>query len=94
MEQLHRAIGRRLTELEFAVEERRFHPHITLGRVRDNPPATIGHDLQRALDDPKLVRRVADTSLDIPVNEVLLMRSYLERGGARHVPIERYPLRG
>jgi hypothetical protein len=25
---------------------------------------------------------------------VLLMRSFLERGGARHEPIARYPLRG
>jgi 2'-5' RNA ligase len=94
LEQLHREIGRRLDEQEFDLEERRFHPHITLGRVRDNPPATIGHDLQQALNDPAVVDLVAGRTLEIPVTEVLLVRSYLERGGARHVPIERFPLRG
>ena len=93
---LHRDIGRTLQELEFEVEadSRRFHPHITLGRVRDEAPGSLGSEIALAFD----ALRVKELALHAPqrmeVGEVLLVRSFLDRGGARHEPIARYPLRG
>jgi 2'-5' RNA ligase len=91
---LHNDIGRQLIKLGFEVDNRRFHPHVTLGRVRENPPASLGPAFQRALNEPRIAGLVLDQTQTIDVNEVLLMRSFLERGGARHVPIARYPLNG
>jgi 2'-5' RNA ligase len=91
LEALHRDLGRQLAGLDFEVDRRRYHPHITLGRVRDNPPQTLGREIERAFADPRLVRLVGDALL-VPVDEVLLVRSFLERSGARHVPIATYPL--
>jgi 2'-5' RNA ligase len=91
---LHREIGQQLLKLGFEADLKRFHPHVTLGRVRDNPPASLGADVGRAFNDPRIAELVVDQPLGIDVEEVLLVRSFLERGGSRHVPIARYPLRG
>jgi 2'-5' RNA ligase len=93
---LHRDIGRQLQELEFEVEAdtRRFHPHITLGRVRDEAPASLGAEIARAFDSPEVRDLVLNKPQRIEAGEVLLVRSFLERGGARHEPVARYPLRG
>lgn len=92
LERLHRDLGTLLGALEFPVEARRFHPHITLGRVRDQVPPRFGAEVRRAYDNPAVVELVRAEAAEIAVNEVLLVRSYLERGGARHVPIGVYPL--
>jgi 2'-5' RNA ligase len=92
--ELHRAVGAQLIKLGFEADMTRFHPHITLGRVRDNPPATLGADVGRAFNDASIAELVVDQPRVFEVSEALLMRSYLERGGSRHVPVARYPLRG
>ncbi len=89
LERLAHAVGRTLQQLGFPVELGRFHPHITLGRVREHPPPDLPDALDRAL-------RTTSTSLaatTVQVNEVLLVRGFLGKGGARHEPIARYPLR-
>ncbi len=93
---LHRDIGRQLLELEFETDTdtRRFHPHITLGRVRDEAPGSLGAEIGGAFDSPQVRDLVLDVPQRIEVGEVMLMRSFLERGSARHEPIARYPLRG
>lgn len=92
---LHRDIGRALQELEFEIEAdaRRFHPHITLGRVRDDAPGALGSEIARAYDSARVRDLVLNAPQRIEVNEVLLVRSFLERGGARHEPIATYRLR-
>jgi len=89
---LHRDLGRHLNSLEFAVEERSFRPHITLGRVRDNPPRNLGAAVERALGSAAVRDLLAAPPEPIDVQSVVLMRSLLERGGARHVPLGGYPL--
>lgn len=91
---LHRDIGQQLVKLGFEVDPRRFHPHITLGRVRDNPPASLGKEIESAVNDPRIVGLARDDAQPIDVREVVLVRSFLERDGARHVPVARYPMRG
>lgn len=91
---LHREIGQQLVKLGFEADLKRFHPHVTLGRVRDNPPASLGADVQRAFNDPRIAGLVVNQPRHIEVGEALLVRSFLERGGSRHVPIARYALGG
>jgi 2'-5' RNA ligase len=89
---LHRDLGEALRGLDLPVEERELRPHITLGRVRDNPSSGFPIALQRRLDDPAVRRVVAGSAVDVPVTEVQLVRSFLGRSGSRHEPIARYPL--
>lgn len=64
----------------FPPEDRPFHPHLTLSRVR---PAENVADLL-ASEPPPPIRTTVD--------RVTLFRSHLGRGGAVYEPIEEFPL--
>jgi 2'-5' RNA ligase len=61
-------------------EERPFHPHLTLARIR--PPADV-----RELVDEEL-------SLSLRCDHVIVYRSHLGRGPARYEPLDRVDLIG
>lgn len=89
---LHAEIAETLQLLELPVEARELRPHLTLGRVRDNPPTGFPVNLRRRMDDPRLQALVTDSAVRFAVNEVQLVRSFLGKGGARHEPLARFPL--
>lgn len=96
LQTLRDAIGETLVAYEFELEEREFHPHITLGRVRDTRntrirdlPGAIRARFERAAESGEVTHR---NPLPIPVTEVQLVRSHLERDGARYEVVERFPL--
>ncbi|CAA9580395.1 MAG: 2'-5' RNA ligase [uncultured Thermomicrobiales bacterium] len=96
LETLQRAVTGLLRDLEFPVDDRPFHPHITLGRLRD-APNTPTRDLPAAIQRryaelAAAGRGTAKAPTPVPVREVLLMRSFLGRDGARHEPLARCPL--
>ena len=96
LEALFNDLGDTLAEMQFPIEERPFSPHITLGRVRnaDNAPIRdLPEKLRRAIDE-MAAEGLADPKdgLPVPIDEVLLIRSHLERTGARYEIIERFPL--
>lgn len=78
------AVESELAELGFAKERRRFHPHVTLGRIRD-PRADSVLPLLEELTAPQ-ERTV--------VSDVRVMRSTLRPGGALHELVEAVPLAG
>ncbi len=94
---LHRDLGETLVELGLTVDLKPLHPHITLGRVRNQGTAAVPlRDLPDALRG-----RLADSGPDaappppsqpLPVREIVLVRSHLGREGARYETLERYPL--
>lgn len=59
-------------------EDRPFHPHVTLSRVR--PPRAIGHLEEVALD------------VSYPADRLVVYRSHMGRGGARYEPLEEFSL--
>ncbi|MFH1502941.1 MAG: RNA 2',3'-cyclic phosphodiesterase [Candidatus Eisenbacteria bacterium] len=80
---LRDAIEDGVVQLGFERERRRFHPHVTLGRLRDSTP-----------DAGELL-----TGLSVPVEAtdvtaVRVMRSTLAPSGARHDVVEELPLGG
>lgn len=96
LESLQRDVTETLRELEFPVDDKPFHPHITLGRIRDTPNL-------RLRDLPGLIRKRTDelmaagigsaaNPVPLPVEEVILMRSILGPGGPQYVPVETMPL--
>lgn len=85
---LHDAIDRALEPLGFRSENRRFRPHITIGRVRQSSGAEIA-ELGR------IVRENADFDGGLSsVFEVTVFASELERHGPSYTPLGHAALRG
>jgi 2'-5' RNA ligase len=74
---LRDALEQRLARDGFGRDERSFHPHVTLGRVRRD---------SQAADFRPFVSLSADIGVgaSFPVSSVDLMRSHLHRNGARY----------
>lgn len=93
---LRDAIGEHLNSLDIAIEDREFHPHITLGRVRDTPgtrvrnlPEAIRARFAAAEETGEVTHK---KPLPIPVTEVHLVESHLNPNGAVYEVIDRFPL--
>lgn len=76
------AVG--LNKFEFPIEERAPKPHITLGRVRDNPTAADHLAIRQLVNDWDLARKLREEPVPIPVERVELIRSFLQKTGPRH----------
>jgi 2'-5' RNA ligase len=74
---LHGEIESGLSKLGFEREARRFHPHLTIGRVKRFRDRVEFQDLATALEDVK----IGDIG-QLHVNEVSLMKSDLKPTGA------------
>lgn len=80
---LQRKIERALSQLGLAADRRKFHPHITLARLK-NPDR---HRLQRFLDDNGALFAPA-----VSVDRFRLYRSHLHGQGSVYQPVADYPL--
>jgi 2'-5' RNA ligase len=99
LESLQADVATTLRELDFPSEDEPYHPHVTLGRVRNGDGERV-----RLRDLPEAVKgrfvnaasgaAVAPPSRPVPVREVLLVRSFLGKGPVRHEPIATFPLGG
>lgn len=98
LQTLHDAIGSYLTRLDFALDDKEFHPHITLGRVRDvrNAPARdLPMRIRRRFEHATATGEVSHAHpLSVPVDEVHLIRSHLSSEGSRYEVLARFPLSG
>ena len=84
---LQAALTRHLEPLGFRPEARRFTPHLTLGRLRDGVTGL------KELSD--LLRQHTEFDAGtMPVDEVVVLASRLERHGADHTVLGRAPLVG
>ena len=98
LETLQRDLGQALATIGFPSADETFHPHVTLGRVRNDDGERV-----RLRDLPEAVKRrfvapsgaaIAPPAQTVPVREVLLMRSHLGREGARYETVGAFPLGG
>lgn len=98
LESLYNDIGDFLDDFGIEIEESDFHPHITLGRVRNT-------DSLRVSELPEKIRSAfamleerglagKDHPVPFPVTHVELVRSHLSAEGARYEVLGRYALQG
>ena len=80
---LRKGVVRRLALADVAVERRKFHPHVTLARVRGE----TGHHLANFLAEHSLLRLPA-----FPVEAFTLFESHLRPEGAVYEVVEEFPL--
>jgi 2'-5' RNA ligase len=97
LQTLQKDVGGALQALGFAADDEPYHPHITLGRVRNDDGERVRlRDLPDAVKDRFIDREsgaaVSPPALPVPVRDVVLMRSHLGKTGARHEPIATFPL--
>jgi len=64
----------------FGPEDRPFHPHLTLSRIRPHQ------------DVRPLIEEVSPFAASLPVDRLVLYRSHLGRGGARYEELESFAL--
>lgn len=80
---LQQQLEARLTEVGFPADDKAFHPHLTLGRIKT--PTHI-----RALVEG--VQAYAFPALSFTVTELVLMQSQLHASGSIYTPLLRAPL--
>jgi len=77
LKRLQRSVDSELSNIGFAVEKRRFHPHLTLARIRDRARPREREAMGELISTAKL-----DASVSMTVREISLMRSDLQPSGA------------
>ena len=84
---LHRAVNEAMANVGFRPEDRRFSPHLTLGRIRRRASREDAQAVGEA------VRRAEVGHLgDAPVEEMILFRSVLKSSGAEYTPLARFAI--
>ncbi len=76
------------TQLGYGKEQRAFHPHLTLGRIKHVPP-----DKRDELTEVLEKHFQFDADLAI-IDEVVTFASFLGRAGPQHDPLDHAELRG
>ena len=96
LQTLQAEIADLLRQFNFATNETDFHPHITLGRVRDVRDRSVRDlpaSIQRRLAELAASGQVtAKNPLPVPIDEVVLYRSILSHQGPRYEAVVRCPL--
>lgn len=97
LERLAARIDATVAELGFGTRDEAYHPHLTLGRVRNQSSETV-----RLRDLPDLIKArfvnaatgvaVAPPPVAVPVREVHLVRSHLGKDGPRYEVVASFPL--
>ncbi len=85
--ELQRAVEHALVPLGFPREEREFHPHLTLGRVKQK------NRLQNLVGYIREIRSAIDLG-SFPVDEFVLFQSILRPEGAEYRAVHKFKLRG
>lgn len=91
LSRLHEELETALAVAGFPREERRFAPHISLARTRDDIASS---DRRRLGAELPHLRERHPLDSDFPVNELIVMRSDLRRGGPVYTPLAVLPLAG
>lgn len=88
LEALNRGIESACARLGYASEDRDFHPHLTLGRVKQNSSALDQQKIRRALEETKI-----DSLGTARVNSVHLYKSDLKPSGSVYIQIFSAPIK-
>ncbi|HEX6293103.1 MAG TPA: RNA 2',3'-cyclic phosphodiesterase [Herpetosiphonaceae bacterium] len=82
LEQVQADVERRIAPLGFPTEQRRFSPHLTLGRSPKDPTPDALASMSRAVAQTSVLQKIA-----FAVDQIVLMRSELRPEGARYTPV-------
>lgn len=81
---IHQHLEKNLQLFGFKKENRKFHPHITLARIKQENADNKEIDVLNSLN----IKPLTST-----INEILLIQSKLTPSGARYTPVQKFSLR-
>jgi len=84
---LHRAVNEAMANAGFKLEDRRFSPHLTLGRIRRRASREDAQAVGDALRQTE-----AGYLGDVNVEELIFFRSVLKSSGAEYTPLARFAI--
>jgi 2'-5' RNA ligase len=84
---LHKAVNDGMAQLGFPPENRKFSPHLTIGRVNRRASRD-----DRAIIGNEVVRASVGLLGTVDVSEIVFFRSILKHTGAEHIPLKRFRL--
>jgi 2'-5' RNA ligase len=85
LQNIHARLENELQKIHFPKENRKFHPHLTLGRVKS--PHNLGLILE------KLEQNKENDFGDMTVNKIILFKSTLKPGGAEYTNLAEFYLK-
>jgi 2'-5' RNA ligase len=86
---LQEAIEEAMAHLGFEPERRKFHAHLTLGRVRRRTPRKAVREIGQIVTDAAV-----ESLAEVSAESFALIRSVLKPTGAEYTTLEEFPLRG
>ena len=96
LEDLYNDLGDFLDDFGLDIEDAPFHPHITLGRVRDVEGLKVGLLPDKVRDAYASIQQAGlanhETPVPFPVTAVQLVRSHITKDGPRYEVLASYPL--
>jgi 2'-5' RNA ligase len=81
---LHKAIDNELSKIGIKPENRRFNPHLTLGRIK------YINNKKKLIDF--ILKNTNRNFIEIQVNEFYLIESILKKDGPTYIDVERFTL--
>lgn len=78
------ALEESLYQIGIEKENRKFHPHLTLARIKN--PHLKPHEINE-------LENFSFASFSVSVDEIILMQSTLTPAGARYTPVQKFSLR-
>lgn len=81
---LYEIISERLMESRFEIEDRKFRPHLTIGRVKSVSDPEGLRSLMNKYDGREFQK--------VSVKEIILFESILQKAGPLYTPLAVYPL--
>jgi RNA 2',3'-cyclic 3'-phosphodiesterase len=88
LEHLYNDIEDLCQKFGFEREKREFHPHITIGRVKDRS----GKERQRITDLTNRIENITFDTIEDEVQSILLMKSDLRPGGSEYSILKQFSL--
>jgi RNA 2',3'-cyclic 3'-phosphodiesterase len=80
---LQAMVGRLCGEFEFPMEDRTFHPHITLGRVKET---------RNVVRLTEAIKTITFEPIEMHCSEIVLMKSELHSSGSIYTMLKSFPL--
>jgi 2'-5' RNA ligase len=85
---LHRTVNEAMASIGFQPEDRRFSPHLTLGRIRQRASREDAQAVGEAIRQTEIGRLG-----EVLAEKMIFFRSVLKSSGAEYTPLGQYPIR-
>ncbi|MCX7769817.1 MAG: RNA 2',3'-cyclic phosphodiesterase [Proteobacteria bacterium] len=88
LHQIHEELEKKFEDLGFKREDRKFHPHLTLARIKD-VKVFLKHNQQKIENIKEIGKEIY---YNLKVNEIVLYQSILSKEGPKYLKLAKFKL--